>query len=449
MLAACGASSRTTSSEPAAPAAQAATPEPTALPSTPTAAQATAQPSQPAQVTLRWFMRWDKTRVDTVAKPIITAFEQSHPQIKISFENVAASSEYQTKLAKSIAEGTAPDVIYPLTHQITSLVDDGALLNLNPYIQQDKLDLSKYEPAVLDLYQINQQFYALPTDTAAMVVAYNKQMFDQAHVPYPSDTWTWDDFLQTAQKLTVDSNGDGKTDQFGVDSWTSYWPLIIWSQAGHAVFDNPHKPTAFLLDDPKATAALQWLADLTLKHHVMPSSAERGDITDMFVAQKAAMKLIGHWQIPQMLKNATDIQWDVAALPHGQLAVNRMDGSGYAIATQSKHPKEAWEFLKFLAGPDAEGAGMFVDLQQMTPALTDLQHSDRFLKPANVPALHKEAFLAGRDHLFPLYDPISPLYDAINQIESDALKKVWAGDLSAKDAVEQMKPGISHILETQ
>jgi len=60
---------------------------------------------------------------------------------------------------------------------------------------------------------------------------YNKKLFDQAGISYPSGDWTWEDFLAIAQKLTRDLDGDGATDQFGAafSNYFYFWIAWVWS----------------------------------------------------------------------------------------------------------------------------------------------------------------------------------------------------------------------------
>ncbi len=417
---------------------------PTAAPASPKPAEPTKAPAAAQPVTLRWFMRWDQVRLDGVAKPVIEAYQKQNPNVKIELENVGSGTDYWIKLQTMIAGGTAPDVIYPATHNAYALASKGALRTVDEFAKRDGIDLAKYDPSVLDLYKTSGKVHCLPIDSAAVAVFYNKNMFEAAGIPAPKDGWTWDDFLAAAKKLTKDTNNDGKTDQFGVDVWTSYWPVIVWSKAGHNTFDDPRKPTKFLMDDA-AIEAIQWLGDLTNKHHVMPSTAERANITDMFLAGKAGMQIIGHWRVPQYM-TIKDFKWDIAPLPMGKMQVNRADGSCFAITAQSKNAEEAWKFVKFLAGPDSMGVNMLLDLQQMVPALVEYQKSDRFLKPANLPGVNKLPLLLGKDHLFSMYDPLTPSYDEIASAENAELGEVWSGKATAKEAVNRLMPKINDIL---
>ena len=396
-------------------------------------------------VTIKWFMRWDQTRVDNVAMPVIEAFEAENPNIKVEYENIGSSGEYYQKLQTTIAADLAPDVFYPATHVAYSLASKGGLQIIDDYIDADGMDMAKYDQSILELYQLDGQQYCLPIDTASLVVFYNKDMFDEAGVAYPEGEWTWDDFLETAQALTVDVDDDGMMDQFGVEVFTNYWPMVVWTQTGHALYDDIRNPTEFLGADEDSVAAVQWLADLINVHNVMPSAEQRADIGDMFVAGKAAMNVVGHWRVPRYLANA-EFGFDFAPLPTGAVAANRADGSCFAVSASSEHPDEAWEFVKFLAGPDSLGVDLLLELQQMTPVVLEFQESEAFLSPEGLEDSNKAAFLAGKDNLFSMYDPIHPMYAEWDALWKQELGEVWLGNATAAEAFERMAPDVDEIL---
>jgi multiple sugar transport system substrate-binding protein len=397
--------------------------------------------------TIKWFMRWDQARLQNVANPVIAAFEQANPGVRVELENIGSGSDYYTKLQTTIAAGSPPDVFYPATHIAYSLASKGAILPLNDYIARDGLDLSQYDQGILDLYTIDGRVYCLPIDTAALVVFYNQELFDEAGVAHPEDGWTWDDFLATAQALTKDTDGDGRIDQFGVDAFNNYWPMMVWSNTGRGLFDDIRNPTEFLGNSPEAVESVQWVADLTLEHGVMPSNEQRADIGDMFVAGKAAMHVIGHWRVATYMANA-DFQFDFAPLPIGDFgqSVNRADGSCFAISRASRNPDQAWEFVKYLAGPGSPGVDLLLDLQQMTPALIEYQTDERFLHPESLEDSNKEAFLAGKDNLFSMYDPIHPMYSAFDSLWKQELGEVWLGAATAEEAMARIDREVREML---
>ena len=82
----------------------------------------------------------------------------------------------------------------------------------------------------------------------------------------------------------------------------------------------------------------------------------------------------------------------------------------------------------------------------MTPALTEFQQAEEFLNPESLPGVNKEAFLSGQENLFPMYDPIHPVYDEIETIQNSELAELWNGNVTAQEAVERMQPQIEQIL---
>ena len=399
-----------------------------------------------AQTTIKWFMRWDNARVEGVAQPVMEQFT-ADTGIEVEFENIGSSSDYYTKLTTTIAGGTAPDVFYPATHVAYNLASKGAMLPLNDLIERDGIDVSQYDPVILDLYTIDGQIHCLPTDSAALVVFYNKDMFDAAGIDYPEAGWTWDDFLETAQALTIDENDDGRNDQFGVDVFRNYWPMVVWSDTGKGLFDDIRNPTEFLGNSPEAIASVQFVADLINKYNVMPTDEDRADISDLFAAGKSAMQVVGHWRVPRYMA-AEGINFDLAPLPLGKSgeAVNRADGSCFGISKKTKHAEEAWELVKYLAAPGALGVDMLLDRQQMTPALSDFQSDERFLNPAVLPGVNKAAFLAGKGNLNSMYDPIHPMYSAFDSLWKQELGEVWSGNATAEEAMALISTQVNDIL---
>ena len=396
--------------------------------------------------TIKWFMRWDQNRVENVAMPVAEAFTEQ-TGINIEFENIGSGSDYYTKLQTTVAGGTPPDVFYPATHVANAYASKGALLKIDEFVERDGIDLSVYDPTILANYTIDGELHCLPIDHAALVVYYNKEIFDAAGVEYPADGWTWDDFLATAQALTLDTDGDGVTDQFGVDTFRNYWPMVVWSNTDRGLFDDIRHPTEFYGMDQGVIDSVQFVADLILAHNVMPSDEQRADISDLFAAGKAGMQVVGHWRMQRYLGSGFD--FDMAALPLGESgeSVNRADGSCFAISADTEHPEEAWELVKFLAGPGSLGVNMLLDLQVMTPALSEFKSDPRFLDPELLPGSNKAAFLAGAGNYFSMYDPIHPMYSAFDSLWKQELGEVWIGAATAEEGMQRIADEVAYILE--
>ncbi len=384
--------------------------------------------------TIRWFLHWDEARLQSVALPLIAAFEAQNPTIQIELQTSSRAREYYRTLNIALEQGNAPDVFHPSTQIAYELALQDRLLLIDEWIATDQFDLGAFDPATLALYQNPAQgLYCLPADTATLAVFYNKALFDAAEVAYPQAPWQWTDFLAIAQQLTHDGDGDGTSNQvgehYGIDRFDAYWPLVVWTATGKNVFDDPYAPTEFLLEDEKAIDALQWLADLSLVHGVMPRVDDEDDPAsdapvNRFLAGQAAMQITGHWEIPAYLA-AADFPFDFVDLPSGDVAANRSDGSCFAIARNTPQPAAAWAFVKFLAGPDGLGGQSLTETQPMTPALRGLPQSVQ---------------------RFSLTDPLHPIYRRWEAVATAELGEVWAGAQRAEEAVENMAEEADELL---
>src|SRR5260370_18341401 len=104
--------------------------------------------------------------------------------------------------------------------------------------------------------------HALPKGSPPLALAYNKTLFDRAGIPYPTDDWTWDDFLRVARALTRDTRGDGAIDQWGsgFDWRPSVWLPWVWAGGG-AVPGAGGRRAAGGLHSPAPVAPLRRLCD--------------------------------------------------------------------------------------------------------------------------------------------------------------------------------------------
>ncbi len=167
------------------------------------------------------------------------------------------------KLQTNLAGGTAADLLWLSQEYIAGYAEKGALLDISDRIAKDSRPAAKlddYYPSVLQTAQYSGKTYGLPWIAQPVMLYYNPKLFDEAGVAPPDDSWTWDDFKDAAAKLTKDTDGDGKADQFG----TAFngWPpiqMFIWQAGGEVISEDK---TTSPLDSPEALAGAQFYADI-------------------------------------------------------------------------------------------------------------------------------------------------------------------------------------------
>ena len=382
---------------------------------------------------------WGTAEENQILSDLVNDYNKLHPNATAELVRLPFN-EYVTKLLAQVAGGVAPDVIFVEVNNFVNLYLSGALEPLNPYVQADHVDLSAYYPQVVDRFTVDNQTYAIPRDTAPIgVIFYNKAAFDEAHVPYPTDDWTWDDFVAAGKKVTK-RDASGKVVRWGfVDEWP-IWDAWMYD-AGGSFADSVKHPTKWTFaEDPASAKGIQFRADLMNKYKIMlpPASqtAMGGTSADMFVNGTAAMYLSGLWPTPQF-RQIKDFKWDIVMLPKNNNGFRAFGtgGSGYGILKSSAHKKEAWELVKYISGEEGEKRLAATGLAQ--PALMSAANSSLFLDGKD--PQNKKMLLEAMKYV--KYNPIcrnmTEIHDSVMGPELD---KVWTGTETVEEAMEHLKP---------
>jgi multiple sugar transport system substrate-binding protein len=266
------------------------------------------------------------------------------------------------------------------------------------------LDTSIYLQSVLGPGQWEGKQWLLPKDFSPLGVYYNKRIFDQYGVAYPKDGWTWDDLLKTAQELTKDVDGDGKSDIWGIQltaNWTTGFEYYVAAAGGRLINEDGTKYVGYM-DSPETISAVQWLADLYNKYKVAPPPA---DLTGWagnnpeFENGKAAMRLFGRW--PQSgLKTNPNVDLALVGVPAGKVRANVLFWGGFGIYAKTANPDAAWRFLRFYAGEP--GAQVWKDWA--LPAVASVAESSGAVKdPIEGVWLNDLNYLVPRAYVFTPY----------------------------------------------
>ena len=385
------------------------------------------------------FSVWGDPEELAILQEIADDFTKENPNVNITV-NVSDCDTYWDKLQTQLAAGTPPDVFAMDAPLYPDYQSRGVLLNIQPYIEKDNFDLTDFYETSLICYNTADGYYGLPRDIQPSVMYYNKDMFDEAGVPYPDDTWTWDTLTEMGQKLTKDRDGDGTTDEFAIwaDLWDMelYWASAIWQNEGE-ILNADYTKT--LLGEPAAMGAWQYFYDLIFKYKIMPTPSVAEQFGDPFESGNAAMTPAGHWVVP--LYSKVDFNWDVAPLPKGIARASIVNSVGFVVAKDSKHPDESWAFLKHLIGP--KGQTKVTSLGLGVPAIKSIANSDVYLKQQTADINHK-LFLDAME-----YAKVKPCfrgYDEWATLFGDGMLSVWLGEAELKPTLDELVPQGDQIL---
>jgi multiple sugar transport system substrate-binding protein len=345
---------------PAAPQAAAPAAPQAAAPATvaPTAAPAAAQQAA-GKTKIRATVWVGQAELDALAKMTET-YQKTHPNIDVEWINITGGGPYgRDKLQTMIAGGDAPDLMMLNTGQFEQLASRGALLPLNDLMAKSNFDSSIYWPQAAEGTTYQGKVYGLPRDMSNVILYYNKDMFDKAGVPYPTADWTWTDLLAAAKKLTKDTNGDGKIDQWGfaMNNIVWVWAGFVWANGGDVLSPDRKK---CLLQDPKTVEALKYYYGLLTDQQVSPPPGalpEQSWAGDWFTTQSVAMGLFGPWFRPTLVTMDKPFNWDVTYPPKAPNTGKRgsvVYTDQWGMSSSTKVPNETWDFMQFLTSQDGQ-----------------------------------------------------------------------------------------------
>lgn len=207
-------------------------------------------------------------------------------------------SDYYVKLATKVAAKIAPDFFWLTQELISRYADMDVLAVLTPgFTASEAIPADSFYPGVLASATYNDEYYGIPWIANPLMVYYNKNLFEDAGVPFPDaeDDWTWDEFLETAKQLTIEQvDSFGNTyQQYGyiVDGWPNI-ETFLWAGGGDIIADDGKE---IVLDSEESLAGLDFLQNL-LTENVTPRYQNVGSLGSnnvWFEKQRVAMFMGG------------------------------------------------------------------------------------------------------------------------------------------------------------
>jgi multiple sugar transport system substrate-binding protein len=396
----------------------------------------------PVKATINFAHHGGTEELEMYAETVVN-FNERDPNITVNHQHIPAD-EYQRKVETMIAGGTPPDVFWLHANWFPMYDKAGALKALDPYIEQDQYPIDAFYETAVAQFSSGGKLYGIPRETSSIVVVYNKNLFDEEGLDYPTEDWTFDDMLELAQALTK-RDAQGNATQFGVSVpmtlGTTMWPTI-WSFGGDML--NWPENTKCMLTEPESIAAFQWLSELVNVHKVAPAAAELAaqGAMDLFISNKLAMAFIGRWDVATVLRADPNFNMDIQHIPTGPAGkVTRLSSGAYAVTAGSKYPEAAWEFVKYLTGRPVYD--YFARGGLIIPAYIPAATGEAFLDPTTPPE-HTEIFLDALAYARP--EPITTNYPEILDVVGPEIEAVMLGHITAQQAADKACPKVDELL---
>jgi multiple sugar transport system substrate-binding protein len=397
-------------------------------------------------VTLQWqssIASGDQTRQKNWDL-LLDRFQERNPHITVQ-RAYLGSSEHYDKVVVGAAGGSMPDLFSGIVTRVQSWGAKGIALPLDDIVKRTKFDLSDFTQQSIDSSKYKGKLIMLPQQDSFYVLMVNVDMFNRAGVPLPGTTLKWDDIPTVAKKLTRDTNGDGKLDEWGFYAPTGdkQWISALWINGADYMDEKATKST---IDSPASTAAIQSYVDLWLRHQVAPAP------TDMTPTANAAWltgKLGMYMQLNQyfaQFREQSQFKWDIALLPEGK------GGRGtpretypFGIGAITKAPDAAWQVLDYMTSSEVQKH--YNTAQGQWPTRKSAQ--DDYIKsypkdqaPANLNAVLE----MDRKNYARLW-PVTTTWIEIQTEWANAMAPVYKGEQTVAQAHTALKPKFDALIQ--
>lgn len=368
---------------------------------------------------------------------MVMAFEEVHPEISVKVEHVSYD-DYFTKLQTLIAGDNAPDVFELNYENFVSYAKKGSLLDMTSTIAEDEsFDASVLNEQAYNAYNFEEKQFGMVGSFSNVVTFYNKDLFDQAGIDYPTNEWTWQDELAAAKEIS----------KLGDDIYGTYSPVTmnefykVAAQNGGQLFDSDGTPT---FDRAENIEALEYMVNNVVTEKVSPSLAEMAgqESGDLFVNGQLGMVHTGIWMFGNFAE--TDFEWDIVVEAGNTQKATHFFANGMVISNhlseQVDKKAAAYEFVKFMSA-SPEVAEIRIANSWELPPTNDQEVLAPYLDLT--PPTNRQVVFDSLDYL--ILPPAVDSWAKISDMTDVELEKVLLGEKTAEEALKHLQNEVLNI----
>lgn len=363
--------------------AQPAQPTEAAQPAAPTEVAA---PAAAQAITLKFLTLDDPDQLLALGE-MAEGFKKSDPKwanVTVNFESVPFAQLFP-KIEASVAAGADFDAFLADGPDIKHYAYNNVIIPLQEFYTEE--EINAYVPQSIEEGSYKGTFYAPPMMQSCSLMFYNTEFTDAAGIQPPKavEGWTMDEAWDAWKKTTVDQNGDGVPDVWGLRWGQGTW----WGDYEHGILRRSAgkrgTPTFAgvgpdgltfkgYIDTPEALKSFQVYRDWHQgKNAVTPVEP----IPDIFVSKKSAFMVSPDNRIGQInrLYPAGDFKYGVTGIPYFADGSQLCHTGSWHLGVSPNTPNKeaAIAMVKYFAGP--EGSRIWYDRVRQLPARFDLLNS--------------------------------------------------------------------------
>ncbi len=370
------------------------------------------------------------------------AFEAAFPDVDLQYVDTA-SQEYAILVAASLAGGDTSDVIdVKEVRDLQNWIAQGYVENLESYIAADSYNLAPYVGMEKYYRGTDDALYALPYRSDFWVLFYNKTLFDNAGVAYPTADMTWDEYAELAKKMT---SGEGVDKIYGAHYHTWLSCVANWAVCDgvNTLADGEYSDLKYFYDlnqSLEEAGAVMEYTELRAAGLHYRAAFEQGNI---------AMIPMGYWLAGSLIADKVagnfSFDWGITAVPHLEgVAAGSSFGSltGAAVNKNSANKDLAWKFISWRASE--EGAKAIAALGTR-PAYVSEDIAATLASVAGFPQddASKAALVPAAVSIeWPVVDKVSEIQTILNEEHTNIMSR----SVTVDEGIENMNTRVAELL---
>lgn len=357
--------------------------------------------------------------------------ELNKDRIQVTMDSITRGNSfaYEDKVNVASTSHSLPDLLALDGPNVSNYAFSEIIIPLDEYFSED--ELSDFVPSIIQQGTYNDQLYALGIIESTVVLFYNKKMFADAGIQAPEsldEAWTWDEFYEVVKKLNKDGvYGTNLINDKG--EWMTYCFEQFWISNNTDIMSPDGKTAEGYVNSPEGIEAANFLKKLADEKLFNPDPTPYE-----FEEGNAATRLTGPWIIPNF-ENYPDTEWGMTYFPYSKTKTSPSGSWAFGISKDSKHIKEASEFLKFLTSK--ENSIALANATTMPPARKSAFDSIEEYKTLPLKVIADQVVNTSHAR------PSTPNYPALTQKFTESLLDIMLGS-EVKEKLDQAAKDIDN-----
>lgn len=400
-------------------------------------------------VTLTYWGMWES---DQVMKPLIDAYQASHPEVHVDYKFQSAR-EYRERLQNALSSGSGPDIFKIHSSWVPMFKQDLSPVPATVY-SASQFESTFYPSAKVDL-RLGNNYVAVPLEFDGLAMYVNEDLLAKGGKAVPQN---WVDLRQTAIDLSVCDSADGKCTPGSrvlvsgaamgtadnVDHWQDIVAVLMLQN--NVNLANPVGQTA--------QDVLEYYTIFNRSDHIWDSTLPNS--TTAFANNKVAMMFAPSWRVFDILAANPNLKFNVYPLPQAPLDPTRGEKpvtyASYwaeAVNKKSANTAAAWDFIKYLSSQDSlqklyknsvDSGRAFGEPYGRVDMAGELKDSKYVSAYINQAPTARSWYLVSST-----YDGASGLNSRLSTYFADAINGVNQGK-SLTEAVSTLSAGVNQVL---